>query len=274
MPTPEARAIAREVLAERDAQDQKWGRAQLADVPDGTGGGTQPLHFMGRSDVDDASMAYAELVAQAAKDDTDTHADDPYEYGPVTYRHILLEEVFEALAEAEGTAELRAELVQVAAVAMKWIEAFDIRTGNTTRSPQLQLRPAHLRAAYLLAEHQFATHERLFRAWQTKIARTEQPWPYITTSGLRTRVNELVKWGLVEHTGHYGRTIANRPSKSWALAGEGHRRAAIADGSAVPVPAVAPGSRDTFRALLDEAGDDLTIRVALIVVAAAAGIAS
>jgi hypothetical protein len=46
--------------------------------------------------------------------------------GRLTWRHILREEVFEAFAETDPH-KLRAELVQVAAVAAKWIESLDRR---------------------------------------------------------------------------------------------------------------------------------------------------
>ncbi len=48
--------------------------------------------------------------------------------GCVTWRHVLLEEVYEALAETDAV-RLRAELVQVAAVAARWIEDLDSRSG-------------------------------------------------------------------------------------------------------------------------------------------------
>lgn len=44
--------------------------------------------------------------------------------GVVTWRHVLEEEVAEAFAEADPAA-LRAELIQVAAVAVQWIESLD-----------------------------------------------------------------------------------------------------------------------------------------------------
>ena len=46
--------------------------------------------------------------------------------GMVTWQHILREEFYEALAEADQ-ARLREELVQVAAVAAAWIEDIDSR---------------------------------------------------------------------------------------------------------------------------------------------------
>jgi hypothetical protein len=44
--------------------------------------------------------------------------------GAGTYAHILVEEVAEALAESDP-AKLRAELLQIAAVAVQWIEKLD-----------------------------------------------------------------------------------------------------------------------------------------------------
>lgn len=44
----------------------------------------------------------------------------------LTWRHILEEEVCEAFAETDPEL-LRAELIQVAAVAVQWIEALDAR---------------------------------------------------------------------------------------------------------------------------------------------------
>jgi hypothetical protein len=46
--------------------------------------------------------------------------------GTTTWKHILREEFLEAMAE-EDPEQLREELVQVAAVAVAWIEAIDRR---------------------------------------------------------------------------------------------------------------------------------------------------
>jgi len=45
---------------------------------------------------------------------------------PATWEMILLEEVWEALAETDPV-KLRAELIQVAAVAVAWVEDIDSR---------------------------------------------------------------------------------------------------------------------------------------------------
>lgn len=91
-----------EVAAERARQDARWGEQNH---PDGTGA---VLHF---EDADSAR-----LVCQ-------TRARD----GEVTWQHILAEEYCEAMQEDEP-ARLRSELLQVAAVAVNWIEAIDRRT--------------------------------------------------------------------------------------------------------------------------------------------------
>lgn len=102
--------VANEVVAERARQEAKWGEQNN---PDGTGG------------------ADMELMAQIAKRETD----EAHKDGSLTYKHILKEEFFEALAESNAD-KLRAELVQVAAVAVAWIEAIDRRpkAGDATQA--------------------------------------------------------------------------------------------------------------------------------------------
>ncbi|MGW0811048.1 hypothetical protein [Nonomuraea sp. NPDC002799] len=95
-----ARVLA-DVAAERAAQDAMWGMQVL---PDGTGGA--------------GSVAESDL----ARRETETAAAG----GGLTWRHILAEEVLEAFAETDAE-RLRAELVQVAAVAVKWAQALDRR---------------------------------------------------------------------------------------------------------------------------------------------------
>jgi hypothetical protein len=95
------RRVLAEVERERGQQDEKWGEQNHAD---GTG------------------EDYAEL-AEAARAQCDSAA----RVGAVTWRHILLEEVCEAAAEADPR-KLREELLQVAAVAVAWVEAIDRRT--------------------------------------------------------------------------------------------------------------------------------------------------
>lgn len=89
------------VAEERDRQDAKWGEQNY---PNGTG------------DVqlqDKAKLQRGKTTRL-------------FRQGAGTWRDILEEEVAEALAESDP-ALLREELVQVAAVAVAWIEAIDRR---------------------------------------------------------------------------------------------------------------------------------------------------
>lgn len=91
-----------DVLQERARQDTQWGEQNH---PDGTGG-------------NQAAADLARRVCQQAAD-----------AGQLTWRQVLDEEVQEAFAEADP-GRLRTELVQVAAVAVAWIEAIDRRGGR------------------------------------------------------------------------------------------------------------------------------------------------
>lgn len=89
------------VHTERRKQDARWG---LQEHKDGTG----QLGDRARAD--------------SARDTADLWASS----GQVTWRDILFEEVMEAFAEADED-KLEEELVQVAAVAVCWIEALHRR---------------------------------------------------------------------------------------------------------------------------------------------------
>lgn len=93
-----------EIGAERARQDERWGEQNH---PDGTGGDTEQLEAI-----------HARGACQLVAND-----------GTLTWRHILREEVAEAFAESDE-GKLRAELIQVAAVAAAWAEAIDRRNGG------------------------------------------------------------------------------------------------------------------------------------------------
>lgn len=93
--------FSRDVIAERWAQLKKWGEQRH---PDGTG----PIYR-------DLADKYRFLC------------DDHFVRGRGTWLDILLEEVYEASAEEPDSPELRGELVQVAAVALAWVENIDSR---------------------------------------------------------------------------------------------------------------------------------------------------
>lgn len=108
-----------EVFRERVAQDDKWGEQNH---PDGTG----PDVFWEANSLSRA----AELADYFRKRCDDRHRNtDGSRTGTGTFLDILLEEVAEAFAEADPT-KLRAELIQVSAVAASWAEAIDRRTAT------------------------------------------------------------------------------------------------------------------------------------------------
>ena len=106
-----------DVLVERGAQDKKWGQQ---DHPDGTGSDERILTH---TDVNLDLRTGAELarIFKARCQGNSPEEDN--------WRDILLEEVFEAFAETDP-AELRDELIQVAAVAASWVEAIDRRQAD------------------------------------------------------------------------------------------------------------------------------------------------
>jgi hypothetical protein len=258
------RSLLREVEAEASRAIAKHG-AQL-EVPLGTGPLTTPVAGLSGA-TESSSRSSAVDVARDATELTD----DAFRAGEGTWWHILREEVLEAAAEAPGP-ELRAELVQAATMALRMICALDAQLGAPPAGDERGFLHAHLRIVYLLAESQGSTHTQLARRWQTKAARPGPiAWPFISDSGLRTRVSELVRWGLVEHSGGWGRTLNNRPSKIWQLVSE-PARLALGDHVA-PIASVERGSRDVYLALVGEAGTDVILRSCLEVAALAAGIA-
>lgn len=67
-----------------------------------------------------------DVYNRATSDTSRTLCDLAAKKGTVTWRHILTEEVDEAYAESDP-AKLRKELIQVAAVALAWVEDIDRR---------------------------------------------------------------------------------------------------------------------------------------------------
>lgn len=108
-PDQTARVLA-DIAEERGRQDDMWGQQ---DFPDGTGA-TERLFGPG--------PAFAE-----ARDTLRQFCDIEHRMGDGTHRAIVLEEVFEAMAEAPNSPELRKELIQAAGTIVQWIESFDRR---------------------------------------------------------------------------------------------------------------------------------------------------
>lgn len=97
-----------DVLLERHRQEARWPNQRNAD-------GTGPRSFALGS------------VPPAAK--LRRRVDEHARLGILTDADVLLEEVAEAFAETDPAA-LRAELVQVAAVAVRWVERLDLEAAE------------------------------------------------------------------------------------------------------------------------------------------------
>ncbi|MEU6038567.1 nucleoside triphosphate pyrophosphohydrolase [Actinomadura sp. NPDC047616] len=95
-----------DIAEERAAQDRRWG---VQEFPDGSG------------------PQYAEAAERAKRE-----CAEAWTRGELTWRHVLTEEFYEALAESDP-AELRTELIQTAAVAVKWVQDLDRRHGAASR---------------------------------------------------------------------------------------------------------------------------------------------
>lgn len=132
-------SLLREISGEvrREALRSLMKHGDQVHLPDGTGPETTPLatlpdlgpHLDSPAAVYSAGLApggWAQYLAHQATLDCQAHSRNEGGDGTVTWWHILREEVFEASAEVDP-AKLREELIQVAAVAMKWIEAIDRR---------------------------------------------------------------------------------------------------------------------------------------------------
>lgn len=102
--------VLNEVAQERARQDEKWGEQNHPNLWEKT------------PELAEQARTYAQRVAANFK----AQNDNPDE--PLDWAGILTEEFYEAIGEAEDD-RLRKELVQVAAVAVAWIECID-RRGN------------------------------------------------------------------------------------------------------------------------------------------------
>jgi hypothetical protein len=98
-----------EVGYERLRQELKWGQQNHPDLPPDAPENVLPSTWLYVPTADDARAMCQGAFAQHRG----------------SYAHILLEEVCEAFDDARDPHKLRAELVQVAAVAVAWIEKID-----------------------------------------------------------------------------------------------------------------------------------------------------
>lgn len=108
--TPTTQPVLNEVLAERIRQDEKWGEQNWPSFPEWAVHAIHRAHYYG---------VPPEALAKRA-----TEMRFANRVG--TYGDIFIEEVAEAIG-APDEDHLREELVQVAAVAVAWVEAIDRR---------------------------------------------------------------------------------------------------------------------------------------------------
>lgn len=109
-----AAGVAVEVLDERKRQDAKWGVQNHPDLPPFDEAHATPNAWFGLPTADDARDA-----CEAA-----------FKNGRGSYAHIFNEEVCEAIEAAPDPVKLREELIQVAAVAVAWVECIDRRNAS------------------------------------------------------------------------------------------------------------------------------------------------
>lgn len=117
---PFAARVLEEVSHERGRQINKHG--DQSHLPDGTGDDRHLLRDVERPTY--GTLAYK------ARSHTDARSESKGD-GSVTFADVLLEEVFEAVAESDEIA-LRKELIQVAAVCVQWVQAIDGRYEETS----------------------------------------------------------------------------------------------------------------------------------------------
>ena len=111
MPSPHRNFILGKVFRELERQDKKWGEQNHRDG----------VWF---SEVEDEPRFAKDL--KLTEHEARAWADARFKAGKGTWRDILFEETCEAFAAASPE-ELENELVQVAAVAVAWIEAIQRR---------------------------------------------------------------------------------------------------------------------------------------------------
>lgn len=114
MTTCQTVEVLADVRAERSRQFARYGTNE--DIADGTGPGVEWLQ--GADGWSSAKDLEVELRA--------AYVEYEQQHGTPTWRHLVLEEVAEVFME-DDLSRLREELVQVAALAVSWIEKIDGR---------------------------------------------------------------------------------------------------------------------------------------------------
>lgn len=112
------REVLEEVSQERYKQNAKWGEQNHPDLDPvllNREGGCSPSRMAEHYEIPSANRARTLCDMAAQKEE-------------LTWAHILIEEVAEVVGTNGDVEELREELVQVAAVAVAWIQAIDRRS--------------------------------------------------------------------------------------------------------------------------------------------------
>lgn len=112
-------AVLGDVRDERARQHEQWGEQNHPDID------PHDLPAVVRGEYAFRAERWKAINARRAGDGCEVKHRNP-EAACTAWDGILLEEVFEALAE-EDPVKLRVELVQIAAVACAWVEAIDRR---------------------------------------------------------------------------------------------------------------------------------------------------
>lgn len=187
---------------EQDRQDRKWGSDRHH--PNGTG----PEREM-HAGLGEGAYGFAELSEELRENTNQFFAE-----GTGSWADILLEEVFEALAE-ESPRELRAELVQARAVIAQWIADLDRQLGDAPAEDRRRFTAAHVRVYIVLSGHEDATDSQIRRRYQAMALHRD--WPMISGSGIRSRRAELVRWGLAERADRVGQSENGGKASSWRV---------------------------------------------------------
>ncbi len=111
-----------EVAAEQARQNAKWGEQNHPDLD------PHDMDRIVRNEYAFRAERWKQINARRAEEGCEVAYRAPAE-ACTAWDGVLLEEVYEALAESDP-AKLRAELVQVAAVAVTWVEAIDRREAS------------------------------------------------------------------------------------------------------------------------------------------------
>ena len=119
--------VERAVRDEREAQDRKWGEQNHPDLD------PHDIAFVTRDVYAVRAERWKQINTQRAGSGCEVKGRNPAA-SCTAWDGVLLEEVYEALAE-DDPAKLRAELIQVAAVAQAWAEAIDRRAAAAQTAP-------------------------------------------------------------------------------------------------------------------------------------------